>query len=348
MNSLNNSTFSDLLIEPCYSEIKSRREVDISTQLHPKVKLELPIISANMKTVTGPAMAAMLAKNGGLGVLHRFGGDIDSQIAGFKETQKLVDTKHISNIGASLGVKEDDRELFKELWNCGAKIFCIDVAHGHHVLVKELLEFINNTLSTEDRKDCCIIAGNVATYQATLDITNWGADVIKVGIGPGSACITRANTGVGVPQLHAIAEARRAVNENNLKIKLIADGGVVRTGDISKALVIADAVMLGGMLSGTFETPGDIYKDVEGKYYKVYAGSASGHNKQSSGQVVEYIEGIAKQIPLKGSVEQILREIREGVQSAFSYVNARTLDEFHKKAKLIPLSIGSMAESKFL
>lgn len=335
-------TFSDVLIEPRFSTIKSRKEVDISVKLSENLELELPVVSANMKTVTGPKMASMLSKHGGLGILHRFVGlNLQEQIDYYLKASKIC-----SQVGVSIGVKEEDKKLFELYWQNGARIFCIDVAHGHHILVKEMLQFINNFISSKD--SCCIIAGNVATYKAVCDLSEWGCHVVKVGIGPGSACITRANTGIGVPQLYALQQARKAVLEHDLPVKVISDGGIVKNGDVSKALVLADAVMIGGMLSGTIECPGKIHKDISGNHYKVYAGSASEYNKQNSGQVVEFIEGISKQIPLKGSVETILCELKDGIKSSFSYVNARNIQEFHTNAKLSLISLGSMAESKFI
>ena len=158
-----------------------------------------------------------------------------------------------------------------------------------------------------------------------------------------SQCLTRTQTGVGVPQLQALLNIR----SNNPDIKLISDGGIKCSGDIAKAMVLADAVMVGSFLSGTSETPGDVYKNEQGQFYKTYGGSASKENKVQSGQEGEFVEGATKIVPFRGHVKYILREIKDGLRSAFSYVGASNLEEFKEYAKLIEISSGSRIESKF-
>lgn len=341
---MSDGTFNDVLIEPQYSEILSRSDVDLTTDMG-KFELNLPIISANMKDITGPKMAFSMAEHGGLGILHRFVQEKEySCTEAVKEYEKAVklmnavDMPYHANIGVSIGVQKHDKLRFQMLYRKGARIFCVDVAHGHHILVKQMVKW----LLSQTKKDICIIAGNIATPQAAKDLISWGADIVKVGIGPGDVCMTRRNTGVGVPQLYAL----KAIREANPDIKIIADGGIKSTGDIAKALKYANAVMVGSFIAGTSETPGHVYESPEGKFYKVYGGSASGERKVQNGQSHKHVEGIVKMVDFRGEVKYILRKIRENLQSAFSYSGANSLTEFQKKAVLREISGGAKQESK--
>lgn len=342
---MSKSTFNDVLFEPQYSEILSRSHVDLSSNMG-KFTLTLPIISANMKDITGPKMAFTMAEYGGMGILHRFIQDetnpILSATKDYKQTVELInsiDMAYDTNFGVSIGVQDADKHRFEVLYNLGARIFCVDVAHGHHVLVKNMIQWIRTNYPYPE---ICIIAGNVATAKAAIDLTAWGADIIKVGIGPGSVCMTRANTGVGVPQLYALKEIRECLPH----VIMIADGGIKNTGDIAKALKYANAVMLGSMIAGTSETPGGVYESPDGKFYKVYGGSASGERKVQNGGAHKHVEGVVKMIDFRGKVKYILRKIQENLQSSFSYAGASNLKEFQEKAVLIEISGGAKQESK--
>jgi len=322
-------TYSDVLIIPAYSEIKSRQNVEISTFVSGAISLSLPVISSNMKTITGSDMAIEMRKSGGLGILHRFC-SIKEAILEYEKCRKII-------TGVSVGVKNADKNRIDELIEHGVRIFCIDVAHGHHVLVKDMLKYFNSALNV------VVIAGNVATYDGAKALIDWGADVIKVGLGPGSVCYTRKNTGVGVPQLYALHEARRAVEDCKTDTGIIADGGITCVGDIAKALKYADAVMIGNLIAGTTETPGMVVKRRDGLYYKTYGGSASAETKGET----KFVEGMVEDVPFKGKVKYILREIKEGLQSAFSYVGAKNLNEFQMKCEFLEISSGTKVESKF-
>jgi len=180
---MNAYTFSDVLIKPQYSEVISRKNVDTSVKLNERVTLKLPIISANMKTITGFKMAMAMAENGALGILHRFNTTEqaveDYKLAYINHSMKNVHTNN--DIGVSIGVQESDKKRFDKLYEANAKLFCIDVAHGHHILVKNMLTWIKSKNLT----DITLIAGNIATPEAAYDLADWGADIIKVGIGPG-------------------------------------------------------------------------------------------------------------------------------------------------------------------
>lgn len=328
-------TFSDVLIEPQYSTVESRDSVSLKTYIG-KTLFDLPVLSSNMKTVTGPEMAQAMVNAGGGSILHRFNTVLDAYNE-FTSAVPDITSPGAKRIGVSIGVKDEDKHRFDTLYNAGARLFCIDVAHGHHIHVMKMLKWIRSVVSCDD---ITIIAGNIATPAAYLDLNDWGADAIKVGIGPSSVCRTRYNTGVGVPQLNAL-EAIKATKKTGYA-SIIADGGMTHPADICKAMVFADCVMLGGMLAGTKETPGDVYRDSEGELYKAFGGSASAENKGAN----RFVEGVMKQIKYRGDVSYILREIKEGLQSACSYTGAHDLSEYHQKCKLVRISSGSQRESK--
>ena len=374
-------TFNDVLIVPKYSEITSRRDVDISVDFG-MFKLYHPSISANMKHITEHRMAQGMIDEGGMGIIHRFC-TVEREVEEYRKVQAYIDSpgdtvtansvlfseninapegtsattyttnsgqtvsvtnkkNHNGVVGVSIGVQEEDVDRFIALYDAGARIFCIDIAHGHCKQMKDMLEKIKL-----NRKDVYIIAGNVATADGAYDLADWGANCVKVGIGPGSACMTRKNTGIGVPQLYALESVQKEfVNQGIKNVKIIADGGMTSPGDITKALKYADAVMLGNMLSGTTETPGAVFEDENGRFYKVYAGSASGENKVQNGSVNEYVEGIAKTTTFRGHVKHILRKIKHGIQSAFSYVGASNMVEFKRKCEFIEITSGGRDESK--
>lgn len=334
-------TFSDVLIEPQYSEVESRSSVDISSNMG-SFSLNLPIISANMRDVTGEKMCIEMAKLGGLGILHRFM-SIEDNVESFKNINNILEWKNRYAIGVSVGVKDEDKKRFDQLWALGARLFCIDIAHGHSLGMRNMLEYI---VKNSDNLRY-IIAGNIATPQAFLDLTYWGANCCKCGIGAGGVCLTRTKTGVGVPQLQALMDIDVVRKKNKLTtVKLISDGGIKHIGDIPKALKYSDAVMIGSLISGTTETPGKVFRDCEGKFYKTYGGSASGENKVKNGGENKFVEGMVTQIPFRGHVKYIIREIEDGLRSALSYSGVWSLKEFQEKAILKEISFGGKIESK--
>jgi len=334
-------TFSDVMFEPQYSEVRSRKEVDLSSKLG-KTNMRIPLISANMKDITGVKMVIEIARCGGLGILHRFM-SVEDNVESFKEVVKGVSfncptsDEAIWYVGVSVGVKDYERLRFLKLYSAGARLFCVDVAHGHSILVKEMIEFMR-----ENSKDIYIIAGNIATVQAAKDLIIWGANALKCGIGPGEICITRKMTGVGVPQLHALMEIR----QSDVGAPIISDGGIRASGDVAKALKYSDAVMIGSLFSGTTETPGNVYKNTEGQFYKTYGGSSSGENKVKSGDQNSFVEGVIKTVPFKGHLKYIIKEIEEGLRSSFSYSGAINLKEFQRRSVLRQISSGAKIESK--
>lgn len=335
-------TYSDVLIKQKYSTVRSRNcnELDLSTKLN-RLKLKLPILSANMHHITGQKMCAAMVEAGGIGILHRKNNN-EQAVAEFLKVHKRYNCMP----GVSIGVKEEAKQRFEDLYNNGARIFCIDVAHGHHVHVKEMLKHINDTLfkwARNERGQIHIIAGNVATAEGVFDLAEWGADIVKFGIGPGSVCQTRTKTGVGTPQLSGLELARDQIDHQKIKVGLIADGGIKHEGDIPKALKFADAVMIGGMFAGYSETPGKVFKGPDGEWYKIYGGNASGETKDSN----EFVEGMTKTVRLKGHVKYVLRDMEHGIRSAFSYVGAFNLKEFRENCEFQFITDGAKIESKY-
>lgn len=326
-------TFDDVLLTPKKSEVRSRRDPSLKTNITKKFSFDIPILSANMDTITEAEMALAMGRLGGLGVLHRF--VPTSEQVNFVRSIQEGGVKVIS---ASIGVNEEDRERAKALIKAGVQIITIDIAHGHSVAMIETMKWLKD-FSPETE----IIAGNVATQEATEELIENGASAIKVGIGPGSMCTTRIITGCGVPQLTAIALCAEAGRKAGVPI--IADGGLRTSGDLVKAFAAgADAVMLGSMLSGTMETPGEIK---QGK--KQYRGMASKSAQITwRGGVPEGMaaEGESVMVPIKGHVRDVILEVTGGIRSGMSYLNATQLREISENARFMEMSPAGVSESK--
>ncbi len=299
-------TFDDVILVPQFSTLRTRAEADTSYKFW-KYDRSIPIITANMETITGADMAIAMWKLGGIGALHRF-----STIAENVEDYNKVKSTNCDCL-VSIGVNGDGRERAEALYKAGARMFVVDIAHGHSIMMKETIQWLRDKWADE----ICVIAGNVASALATQELIQWGADYVKVGVGPGSVCTTRVVTGHGYPAFSAIWESCEWSN------KIIADGGMRSSGDIVKALAAGAAcVMIGGMVSGTDETPGDLLEFADGKKVKIYKGSAS----YDRGPAVAK-EGIETEVSYKGPVESVINELAGGIRSGMSYSNARTLKE---------------------
>ena len=219
----------------------------------------------------------------------------------------------------------------------GVTTFCLDVAHGHHVLVERALKSIKDKYG----KGLNLIAGNVATPKGYLALSEWGADAVRVGIGGGSICSTRVQTGHGVPTFESVLTCSY---EDGATI--IADGGIKTAGDIVKALAAgADFVMLGSMLAGTDQSPGQIFQSNDGKKYKVYRGMASVEAQQEWRGEARSLEGISTTIPYKGCVVKIIQNLLQNVRSGLSYSGARNITQLQAKAEFIVQSSASQVES---
>lgn len=336
--------FDDVLLVPQQSEVQSRKDVDLSTTLG-NLKLQIPIISANMATVTEASMASRMHDLGGLGILHRFNTDevIEQQI------KYLLENK--VPCVPSIGIGEQELERAKKYFELGVRAICIDVAHGAMKSVEKLvkeLDFVNRNKGY----DLTIIAGNVANRNATAALFMAGAHVVKVGVGPGSVCSTRIVTGHGVPQLTAIMECSEAKGFAGVRMKIknptiIADGGIRNSGDIVKALAAgADAVMIGGLFAGTEETPGIPTREADGYMYKHYRGMASGSQQvMSKGFVSGTPEGVESLVPVKGAVQPIVAKLLAGVRSGLSYSGAFNIPALQNDAEFMIVSTASLKES---
>ena len=341
---MGNISFNQVSIVEQYSEELSRSNVNVGVDMG-KFFMKLPVFSANMPQITETSMAVCMYKNGGRGILHR-DCSIDKNVEMFINAVAKTELTDPYCVGVSIGVQEEDRQRFLSLYEAGARLFCIDVAHGHHILVKKMIQWIK-----EQDEDVYLIAGNVAREEGARDLAEWGVSAIKCGIGPGSVCATRKNTGVGTPQFSAIQNAKKGLKKHP-NVKIIADGGIKNAGDIPKAIAAgADVVMIGAILAGTTETPGKVFPRPDTdlwnrQYYKVYGGSASGENKVAGGKEHKFVEGIMKTVPFKGKAKYILQEIIDGLRSCFSYTGAKDMETFKKKVKFEIMEASGIAESK--
>lgn len=333
-------SFDDVMLVPQYSSILSRSEVDTRTVLSNNKKtfsLSIPIISANMDTVTESEMAIVMAKMGGLGIIHRFM-SIERQA---EEVKKVKEMKLL--VGAAVGVKEGERERIKALVEAGADLLALDIAHGHSKYAIEKVKFIKKEFPS-----VFIVAGNVATAEGFKDLVDAGADAVKVGIGAGSICTTRIVTGFGIPQISAILDCAPIARKT--KVSLISDGGIKSSGDIVKALAAgADAVMMGNVLAGTDEAPGKLIT-VDGKRFKSYRGMASlqanierPDAKSNKDEIIE--EGISAHVPYKGKAEDVVKKMIGGMRSGLSYAGAKNISELKKNAKFVKITPAGLRES---
>jgi len=328
-------TYDDVLLVPQYSDIKSRREVSIASVLRgngPTTKLSLPIISSPMDTISEEGMGVAMWQSGGLAVVHRYN-TIEEQVS-------ILDgiiIKAGCNAAAAIGTSGDYLDRATALYDAGVRILCVDVAHGHHILMKEALSELREVFADAVH----IIAGNVATLEGYNDLVDWGADSVRCNIGGGSICSTRVQTGHGVPGLQTIIDC--AKSERGAPI--IADGGIRNAGDIVKALAAgADFVMLGSLLAGTDETPGDVINTRRGKF-KSYRGMASKDAQVEWRGRASSLEGVATTVRCKGPVEDVLEDLSRGIRSGFSYSGARTLTQLQAKARFVKQTSAGASES---
>lgn len=359
MNGKTAYTYDDIQLVPQYSEIKSRSLINLRTRLTKNLGLCIPYIASPMDTICEYDMAYKMAKLGGVGCIHRFMPiekqarivsrlkyTIEDQDApdGWIEEQwgVMYDDWHTETrvvpIMAAVGANGDYLERSVELHKNGCNVLLIDVAHGHHKMVKEAIQNIKSRLSID------VIAGNVATYDGTWDLIHWGADGVRVGIGGGSLCTTRIQTGHGVPNVTSLMDCVEATMDNDIPI--IADGGLRSSGDIAKALAIgASTVMLGSLLAGTQETPGMVIERGN-ELYKRYRGSASLETKVTHNQPERNVEGESTVVPFKGGVKFVIRKLNDGLRSALSYTGATNLDEFGRKSKFVYVTNSGINEAR--
>ena len=324
-------TYDDVLLVPQYSDIISRREVNLTTDFGKGIELSLPIIASPMDTVSEADMAGNLGELGGLSIIHRYN-TVEEQSAMIASLGKKV------LVGAAVGVLDDYMDRSRAAIEAGAKVICIDVAHGHHVLVKRALQSIRELVGD----DIHIMAGNVATLEGFNDLADWGADSIRCNIGGGSICTTRVQTGHGVPGLETILQCAKS----DRGAKIIADGGIKNSGDIVKAFAAgADAVMLGSLLAGTDCSPGTVFKTETGELRKTYRGMASAAAQRDWRGRVSSCEGISSSVPYRGKLADVIKELERGIRSGLSYSGARNVRELQSKAQWLQQSNAGATES---
>jgi len=335
-------TFDDVTLAPQYSKVLPS-DVSTVTVLSNQLKLDIPILSSAMDTVTESKMAIALAKQGGIGVIHR-NLTISQQINEIKK----VKSKNFK-VGAAVGTNESELNRIKNILKLNIDLIVVDTAHGHSKKVADTILKIKKIKP----KKTTLCAGNIATAEAARFLCKLGVDVIKVGIGPGSICTTRLVAGIGVPQLSALLDVKKGLNK---KVKMISDGGIKFSGDIAKALAAgADAVMVGSLLAGTSEAPGKIIKK-KGKLFKVFRGmgSVGAMNKGSADRYFQkkqkdkskYVpEGVEGLIKYKGDVSITVNKLVGGLRSSMGYLGAEQIKYLNKKAKFVKITKAGFYES---
>ncbi|KAJ1609978.1 inosine-5-monophosphate dehydrogenase [Cryptosporidium canis] len=375
-------TFEDILLVPNYSEVLPK-DVCLETKLTRNVPLRIPLVSSAMDTVTEHMMAIEMARLGGIGIIHK-NMDIESQVnevlkvknwinlqkeaakasqdeqsagSGLAEStqnQEEADSLYANanldgegrlRVGAAIGVNELERA--KLLVEAGVDVIVLDSAHGHSLNVLKTLREIKSRMKVD------VIAGNVVTEEAVTELIENGADGIKVGIGPGSICTTRIVAGVGVPQITAIEMCSSIGNKYGVPI--IADGGIRYSGDIGKALAVgASCVMIGSILAGTEESPGEkelvgdvVYKNYRGMgsigAMKNGSGDRYFQDKRSESKMVP--EGIEGRVKYKGNAEGVVYQLVGGLRSCMGYLGSKNVDELWKKSKYIEITSSGLRES---
>ena len=340
-------TYDDVLLLPDESDVVPS-EVNTRTRLTRNIDIAVPVISSAMDTVTEARMAIAMAKAGGIGIIHR-NLSIEDQV------KNVIEAKKSGLAGAAVGVGDDGFARASALIEAGVDVVVVDTAHGHHRAVLESVARIRAAFPAID-----IIGGNIATRAGAQALINAGVDAVKVGVGPGSICTTRVVAGVGVPQVTAIMEAHKACVKAG--IPLIADGGLQFSGDIVKAIVSgADTVMLGSLLAGTDESPGEVI-EINGLKYKGYRGMGSLGAMQSRGEQKSYSkdrymqddvlaedklvpEGIEGKVAARGPVATVVHQLVGGLRSGMGYAGAPTIADLQKNGRLIQITAAGLQES---
>ena len=354
-------TFDDVLLRPGYSDFK-RDAISLKTYLTKKLQLSIPFTSAPMDTVTESGLAIALAKQGGIGFIHR-------NLSPENQAHEVLKVKKLKLlIGASVSA-EGSEDRIEKLVHVGVDVLIVDSAHGYAKTVLTAISYIKNRFSTLE-----VISGNIATKEGALASIKAGADGLRVGMGPAAICTTRIVSGMGVPQLTALLEIVPVAKKWNVPV--IADGGITYSGDMVKALATgASTIMMGGFFASCEESPGekvmlnkdhvplrfkDILKIEKKEYmFKSYRGMGSvgamvaGAKIKSEGEfhgksysdrtlVAEGVEGL---VPVKGTVAEMLEQALGGIKSGMYYTGSRTIEELHKNVRFIHISQASLKES---
>lgn len=349
-------TYDDVLLLPNYTDLK-REETNISTLLHPRIRLPLPIISAPMDTVTESAMAESMALAGGLGIIHRnVSVDVQADMVQAVKQAKIddpqvaaIDSMGRLLVGGAVGVGKDFEKRVRALVQAEVDVVCVDSSHGHSKFIMEAVRQIRSWYS-----DLPIMAGNVATYGGGRAMIESGADILRVGMGPGSICTTRIVSGMGVPQISAVLAVVRSTQGS--KATVVADGGIRQMGDIAKALAFgAQAVMLGSLLAGYDQSPGETI-EFGGKKLKSYRGMGS-ISAMKKGGAERYgqslktdekkliAEGVDAMVAYKGDVADYLYQAQGSLHTAFYYLGAKDIGTFFETSRVMKISQAGLLES---
>lgn len=359
---LNALTYDDILLKPGFTDFK-RERIDLSTQLTKNIKISIPFISSPMDTVTESRLAIALGKSGGIGIIHR-NLSIEQQCNEVTKTKKAGVL-----VGAAVGPYNGLDTRFEALVKSGVDVIVIDSAHGYTGQILKITESLKKKYPK-----LSIIVGSIATREAARALINAGADALRVGMGPGAICTTRVVSGMGVPQVTAICDVASVAKE--AKVPIIADGGIKRSGDITKALALgASTVMMGSFFAECEESPGEVKEfkkeEVPARFlsifnhahqtyrFKQYRGMGSDaamkqgakvkvedefHGKDYSSKVL-VAEGVEGYVPVKGTVQELLDQAIGGVKSGMYYVGAKNIEELWEKAKFYQITQASLYES---
>lgn len=322
--------FDDILLVPKYSEVVSRKDIDTTMYGY-----SFPIVASPMDTVCDWEMAAAIANEGGIGIIHRYMDTSDRLISIERAMEK---TNNSDGIGVALSSLECfDTQFINDAIKLGCRWFCIDTANGHNIAAIRAVKHLSSYYPIIK-----IMVGNVSTPEGFRALSDAGADAVRVGIGGGSTCTTRIVSGHGMPTLQSIIDCYEYKNKNKSHAIIVADGGVRTSGDIVKAFAAgADMVMLGSMIAGTDEAPGAV---TEG--FKAFRGMASKDAQESWKGQSSVVEGVSTLIRYKGPVKNIFEEIKNGIGSGCSYSGVNYLSSLAEKSEYTLVSSASLSESK--
>lgn len=351
-------TFDDIALVPKFNAVKSRLHVSLDTKLTRNITMNNPLIPSNMDTVISFELAQQILGEGSIPIFHRF--------CSIKEQIRFCKT-YPNSCFVSCGINEKDIENLNFLFSNGALGVCIDIAHGHSLVMCNLIKELKKKYPNKE-----IIAGNICSNEAYYDLVNAGADAVKVGVGPGAACTTRIVTGFGVPQFSAIyniSKYRNSLSDENLKVPIIADGGIRNSRDTALALAAgANSVMIGNLFSKTLESASIKYYEIDDKKIKIntyeevvklwnennkiwshYRGQASKNfqneyfGKLKKGTVAEGVDYFTL---CSGPVSYLYEEINGGLRSALTYGGADNITDFQNNSKFVEVSNSYMQESR--
>ncbi len=326
-------TFDDVALIPQFNNIPSRTDPTLDSWLTKNIKINIPILAANMDSVISEELAELLMKNGSIPIFHRF--------TSFENQAKYI-KKYPNKIFISSGIRKEKLDETRKLLDLGALGVCIDVAHGHSDMMMHYIEELK-----KKHPDKEIIAGNVCTAMAYHDLVNAGADAVKVGIGPGSICITRMITGFGVPQFTAIKDCAEIAAK--LRVPLIADGGIRTSRDVVLSLAAgASSVMIGKLFALTNESAAPKRKVGEITEAKYRGQASEDFQKEYFGCLKEKTtaEGVNFWAPVTGSAQELIDQLLGGIRSGLTYGGAKNIKELQRKAEFIKVTASYITESK--